>query len=143
MAETKDYKKIQDEIQKIVHADLKRKGFKKKGRVTKILLTLIPQNMKRIVLLFLVLVFLINCKKDDGGCAVLFGYCCEDCRFVNLLDSCDDTSPTRVEISCAEYERLADIRQNNTTACIAISVNPSNGGDAVEGFGKDWFFDCD
>jgi len=32
MTETSNYKKILDEIQKIIHADLKRKGFKKRGR---------------------------------------------------------------------------------------------------------------
>ncbi|WP_223548611.1 hypothetical protein [Aestuariivivens sp. NBU2969] len=84
-----------------------------------------------------------SCKKDDDGCATLFGYCCEDCRFVNLLSSCEDTSSTRIEISCNEYERLLTIRQSNTNACIAISVNPVNGGEAIEGFGRDWFFDCD
>ncbi|WP_282124429.1 hypothetical protein [Algibacter mikhailovii] len=100
--------------------------------------------MKKIIYLFFVFTFLTNCKSDDdNGCGALFGYCCEDCKFVNLLDSCDNTSSTRIEISCNEFERLKTIRQNNTTACIAISVNPADGGEAIDGFGRDWFFDCD
>jgi len=91
------------------------------------------------------LFFLINgCDDDDDDNWANFtiGYDCEDCKYVNLLSSCDSGNSTLIPISCDEFNRLNEIRSNSTVACIEITVNPSDGGQAVIGYGRDWFFNC-
>ncbi|WP_242084826.1 hypothetical protein [Aestuariivivens sediminis] len=98
--------------------------------------------MKSMLFLFMALTFLLNCKSNDDDGGAFFGYDCNDCRFVNLLSSCDNSASTKIQITCEEFERLTEIRQSNTNACIEITVNPSDGGETVNGFGRDWFFSC-
>ncbi|MCK0178921.1 hypothetical protein MWU50_06450 [Flavobacteriaceae bacterium S0862] len=81
----------------------------------------------------------MSCSKDSEM-GWTFGPSCKS-KCVKLLSSCDDVSPTKIPISCDEYERLSDVRRSSTDACIAIVVNPSNGGQPINGFGRDWFFD--
>jgi len=91
------------------------------------------------------LIFLINgCggDGDDDNRGSFFGYDCEDCKYVKLLSSCDSVNSTLIPISCDEFNRLNEIRNNDTAACIEITVNPSDGGQAVNGYGRDWFFNC-
>jgi len=104
--------------------------------------TQLTHRLFRFIILFS-LIFLINgCDDDNGKGGTLFGYDCKDCKYVILLSSCDSGNSSLIPISCDEFNRLNKIRGNNTAACIEITVNPSDGGQAVNGYGRDFFFKC-
>lgn len=97
--------------------------------------------MKKIIYILVLSTLTLTCstKSSDDS----FSYNCNNCTRVNLLSSCDITNGTRIEINCTEYARLLDIRNNNTDACIEITVQPKDGSDPVSGWGRDFFFVCD
>ena len=93
--------------------------------------------MKR--LLLLILFTIISCDSNsyvggDTGFGFVTDFCGQEYFvFLNSSDNCDE-EPIRIQISKNEYDRLETIRMDGEGFCIAVTINPLDGSDSIQGW---------